>query len=310
METGLLKRDAIVADSHGLARTALRGLTAVESAVPHPVNEEGDGVVAVDEDSPSPAVEVAAGSAPNSVLGKVQLILESFGLDDSSLSLSEISRRTGVPKASVHRLAQELLRGGLLERQGTDYSLGMRLFEIGQRVPRGRILRHVARPYMDDLAHSTGEMVHLAIRDGGDLLYLEKLSPRGRDSEPSRTAGRLPLHCTATGRVLLAFGGRAVVQKVVAGPLERLTPYTVISPKLLLTELGRIRHLGYAVEREQTRLGYVSVGVPVYGPTSSVVAALSITAPTSRANPEHYRTLLNLVSRRIARILRSASDED
>jgi len=238
-------------------------------------------------------------SGANSVLGKVQLILEAFGPDDEHLGLTEITRRSGVAKASVHRLAQELLQWGLLERRGSDYWLGMRLFEIGQRVPRQRILRDAARPYMEDLYQATNETIHLAVLDGLEVLYLEKICGHGQVTKPSRVAGRMPLYCTATGKVLLAFGSRRVIDEVIAMPLERITRYTVAAPGLLVQELARARELGYAVEREQTREGFVSVAIPLVGAAGSTMGALSVTAPAFRADVQKFAGLLNMVSRRI-----------
>ncbi|MCF6469448.1 IclR family transcriptional regulator [Nonomuraea sp. MG754425] len=246
--------------------------------------------------------------AANSVLGKVRLILEAFGPDDESLGLSEIVRRSGVAKASVHRLAQELLRWGLLERRGSEYWLGMRLFEIGQRVPRQRILREAARPYMEDLYQATGETIHLAVLDGLEVIYLEKVSGHSQVSRPSRVAGRMPLHCTATGKALLAFGPASLFTEVVAAPLARITPRTVILPKLLAQELDQARKAGYAIEREQIRIGYLSVAIPLIGATGTMVAALSVTAPTFRADVNKYVGLLGMVSRRITKSI-TLSDE-
>ena len=109
----------------------------------------------------------------NSVLGKARLILEAFELDDDSLTLTEIVARTGISKATVHRLNQELLEWGMLERIGLEYRLGMRAFELGSRVPRFRVLRDAVRPYMESLHHQTREAVHLAVLDGLEVLYLE-----------------------------------------------------------------------------------------------------------------------------------------
>ncbi|MGW4489501.1 IclR family transcriptional regulator [Amycolatopsis sp. NPDC004368] len=235
------------------------------------------------------------------MLDKVQHILEAFGPHDEHLSLSELARRSGVAKASVHRLAQELLRWGVLERRGSDYWLGMRLFELGQRVPRQRILRDAARPYMEDLFQTTGETVHLAVLDGLEVLYLEKISGHGPAPEPSRVAGRAPLHCTATGKVLLAFAGPHLLKEIVAGPLERVTPRTVASPELLLQELKRVRESGCATEHEQTRMGYFSVAVPVNSASGAVIGALSITAPLFHGDVQKHADLLAMVSRRITR---------
>jgi DNA-binding IclR family transcriptional regulator len=243
----------------------------------------------------------------NSVLGKVQLILEAFGPDDENLSLTELSRRSGVAKASVHRLAQELLQWGVLERRGSDYWLGIRLFEIGQRVPRQRILREAARPYMEDLYHATNETIHLAVLDGLDVLYLEKVSGHGQVSRPSRVAGRMPLHCTATGKALLAFGPPSLVDEVMTMPFERLTPHTVAAPGLLMQELTRTRTVGYAVEYEQARIGYLSVAIPLVGATGVTMGALSVTAPVFRADVEKYAGLLGMVGRRITKTISAMS---
>ncbi|GAB3969759.1 hypothetical protein GCM10029978_041740 [Actinoallomurus acanthiterrae] len=134
----------------------------------------------------------------NSVLGKARLIIESFTAEDDVLSLAELVRRSGVAKASVHRLAQELLEWGVLERAGNRYRLGLRLFEIGQRVPRQRTLREAALPYMEDLLIATQETVHFAIHDGLDVLYVEKLVVHRGLNKQSRIAGGS--RCTAPRR--------------------------------------------------------------------------------------------------------------
>lgn len=246
-------------------------------------------------------------SDSNSVLGKVRRILEAFSLDDDTVSLSELARRTHLAKASVHRLAQELVLWGMLERRNGEYSLGMRLFEVGQRVPRQRILRELARPFMEDLLQATGETIHLALLDGLEVLYLEKVSGHAQISRPSRVAGRMPLHCTATGKALLAFGPRTLIDDVVAGGLTRTTPRTTVAPGILTQELQRAREMGYAVEYEQARLGYMSVAIPLVGATGVTVAALAVTAPLSRGKVEWFAGLLQRVGRHMTRVL---SDQD
>jgi DNA-binding IclR family transcriptional regulator len=250
----------------------------------------------------------AAGDA-SSVLRKVQLILEAFGPDDEQLGLTEIARRAGVPKASVYRLAQELIRWGLLERRGSGYWLGIRLFELGQRVPRHRILHGAARPYMEDLHQATGETIHLGVLDGREVLYLEKVYGHEYVPLPSRVAGRMPLHCTATGRVLLAFGPRELQDEVLVPPLQRLTRYTVVSPPTLARELEQVRQAGHALESEQTRAGWASVAVPLTGPSGTIMGALSVTAPTyrTRTNVNKYVQLLRMVTGQIEKTIREGS---
>ncbi|MFW6205464.1 MAG: IclR family transcriptional regulator, partial [Actinomycetota bacterium] len=133
-------------------------------------------------------------------------VLEVFGPDDLSLTLSEISRRSGLTLSTTHRLVGELRDWGALDR-GLDgrYSIGLRILELGSLTPRGLRLREVALPYLGDLQHATNANVHLAVRDGHDVIYVESLHARDCVRVLSRLGGRWPLHATGTGQVLLAF---------------------------------------------------------------------------------------------------------
>jgi DNA-binding IclR family transcriptional regulator len=243
------------------------------------------------------------GTGANSVLGKARLILEAFEIDEANLSLSELSRRTGISKASVHRLAQELLKWGMLERAGAEqreYRLGLRAFELGSRVPRFRVLRDALRPFMENLHNVTRETVHLGVLDGLEVLYLEKIADSMRLARPSRIAGRLPLHCTASGKVLLAYSPPELLQEVVARPLERRTPATIVVPAVLCDRVLAVPRAGYATEVEETVIGYCSVAVPLFGSSGLLLGALAITAPTYRAKTASYVTALTAVSRKVA----------
>lgn len=240
------------------------------------------------------------GHGANSVLGKARLILEAFQHDDVELSLSELSRRTGVSKASVHRLAQELVEWGMLERSGFEYRLGMRAFELGSRVPRFRVLRDAARPTMERLHFTTGEAVHLVVKDGLEAIYLEKVAASEKSAKPSRIAGRMPLHATATGKVLIAFSPPSVLSEVVSRELERFTQHTTVAPGLLLKQVQRVRDVGYALEEDEVTLGYCSVAVPLFSGTRLLLGALSITAPTYRADVHRFVAALLDASQRLS----------
>ncbi|MCX5440991.1 MULTISPECIES: IclR family transcriptional regulator [unclassified Streptomyces] len=250
------------------------------------------------------AADVEQADSMNSVLGKVRPILEAFTADDNALSLAELVRRSGVAKATVHRLAQELVTWGLLEREGCDYRLGLRLFELGQRVHRQRILREAVQPYMEDLLLITRETIHFAIHDSLDVVYLDKIFPhRGLNAE-SRVAGRLPLYCTGTGKAIMAHSPPSLFVDVVRGGLKPLTRHTVVSPGRLRAQLDRIREEGIALESEEIRLGYASLAVPVFaGRTSGLVGALSITAPTYRMDAAGHAAALRTAALGIGRSL-------
>jgi DNA-binding IclR family transcriptional regulator len=241
----------------------------------------------------------------NSVLGKVRLILDAFTAESDELTLSQLARRSGVAKATVHRLAQELILWGLLERSGTRYRLGLRLFEMGQLVPRQRILRQAALPYMEDLLMATQETVHFAVHDGLDVLYIEKIIGHRGLNKQSRVAGRLPLYCTATGKAILAFSPETLLAEVMAQGLRPVTRHTTVSAAVLRKQVERIRQERIAIEHEETRLGYMSMAVPVFGSSSVLAGALSITAPTVRMNVSRFSGALRAAGLGISRTLQA-----
>jgi len=220
-----------------------------------------------------------------SLLDKVHHILDAFDAEHPELGLTEIAARSHVPKASAHRLCQHLAESGLLERTPRrTYQLGLRLFELGELVPRQRALRLAATPVMVDVMRSTGEILHLGVRSGGRVLYIESVAANRHETTIAQLASTMPLHCTSTGKVLLAFSGDDVVNDVLGVRLERWTRHTVVHAGRTREELERIRAQGYSVETEEARLGYVSVAAPVFGPHDEIAGAVSLSAPVFRAD--------------------------
>ncbi|GLW74662.1 IclR family transcriptional regulator [Kitasatospora phosalacinea] len=222
---------------------------------------------------------------PKSVLGKAQLLLAAFESGADRLRLSELSRRSGVPKASAYRLAQELVQWGLLDRHGDTYELGVRLFHLGHRVPASAVLRSVARPLMTDLYTRTRTAVHLAVLDGTRVLFLEKIAGEANVLTHSYVGGHLPASCTATGQLLLALApdGPARVAALVRAGLPALTPRSVTDPEVLARRLSVASRQGYALEVEGVRAGYASLAVPV-ALGGEEHAALSVTAPVAQVS--------------------------
>jgi DNA-binding IclR family transcriptional regulator len=198
------------------------------------------------------------------VTSRVLAIFDAFDIEHPQLTLSDISRRCGLPLATTHRLIAELVAWRGLERdQHGMYHVGLRLWEVGLLCPLHTRLREVAMPFLQSLYEATRENVHLAVRDGFDALYVEKLS--GHRSVPiiSRIGGRLPMHTTGVGKALLAHESPDFVEEYVSRPLERPTRYTIAEPGRLLRDLANTRRRGYAVTREEMTLGSCSVAVPV-----------------------------------------------
>lgn len=216
------------------------------------------------------------------------MVLYAFEADDLNLSLAEIGRRTLLPKTTLHRVLGELTRARLLERDGTDYRLGGALFELGLRASVERGLLEVAIPFLQDLYERTHETVNLGIREGIEVVYIEKIGGHRQATTPSRIGGRMPLHCTAIGKAFLAFAPAQVLSQRVAAGLPALAPRTITAPGMLRRQLTRVVEARAAYEYEESAVGLVCVAAPVLGPHDLAVAAVSVSGPAIRFRPEEH----------------------
>ena len=214
-----------------------------------------------------------------SVTLRATAVLGAFDTEHRCLNLSQMSRRSGLPLATVHRLAADLVEGRLLVRRGDGrYEIGARMWRLGLLAPPTD-LRELAQPRLQDLVAATGHTVHLAVLDGGSALVIERLA--GTKTLPTRHSpgGHLPLHCTAVGKALLAYAPASLVDEVMSD-LRRYTAYTVTEPRALHRQLDEIRRTGLARSAQEHRIGVSSVALPVSG-HDGVVAALGLLAPLS-----------------------------
>ncbi|WP_055611351.1 IclR family transcriptional regulator [Streptomyces phaeochromogenes] len=238
------------------------------------------------------------GEPPKTVLGKVGLILGAFREDDFSLSLTELTARTGVAKATVHRLCQELVAGELLERDGSHYRLGLQLYEIGLRAPRQRTLREAARPVIENLAQNLDNAITLSVPNASELLCIENVGGHRNRARSSLTGRHMHLHSTAAGKLTLAMLPDQYPLPAVVPLMLRRTPRTLTAAQLP-DELARIREQGYATEIEEHRQGYLAVAVPVRGTDHPFVGALSVIAPTAGSNIARMLVALTTASHTI-----------
>jgi DNA-binding IclR family transcriptional regulator len=240
-----------------------------------------------------------------SVTSRALDLLGAFDPGHRSLTLSELARRSGMPLATAHRLIAELQRWGALDRLPTgEYVIGRRLWDLGLLAPVQSGLRQAASPFLHDLYGATLATVHLAVRDGAAVLYVDRLA--GHVSVPvvSKIGSRLPMHATGVGKVLLAFAPDEVLATVL-GSLTRITAYTITQPALLLEQLRRVRADGYATTGDEMSLGASSVAVPVRGAGNEVVAALGIVVPDLRRERPRLVSALQVAARGITRTLAS-----
>ncbi len=240
----------------------------------------------------------------DTVLGKAVALLRAFGTDDRLLPLAELVRRTGLPKGTVHRIAGDLVHHRLLEKTDHGYRLAGGLFELGMRAATERTLLEVAMPFLQDLYERTHETVHLGVRDGTEVVYVAKIGGHRQARSPSRTGGRMPMHCTALGKVLLAHADPAIRAAVLSGPLPRRTPHTIVAPGLLEQQLDRALENGLAFEREESTPGLLCVAAPVLQPDgATAVAAVSVTGPIGRFRPEAHQNAVRAAATALASTL-------
>lgn len=193
------------------------------------------------------------------------------------LTLAEVCRLTALRHATAHRLVNELVTWGALERvQNGAYVIGLRLWELGTLNPRGLPLRIHAMPVMKDLHAATRQHVQLAVLDGTDALVVERISTPHAVPVVSQVGGRLPLHASAVGKVLLAHADQDLFTEVVEHGLTRFTPQTITDPTALRATMAEYRRTGVAVVREEMSPGAYSVATRITDTRDHVVAALSV----------------------------------
>jgi DNA-binding IclR family transcriptional regulator len=191
---------------------------------------------------------------------------------------------------------------GALERDVKGrFTIGLRLWEVASLAPRGQELRQVALPYLRDLEEVTRQHVLLAVRDGGDALLVERLSSHNAMPVLYRVGGRLPLHSTGVGLVLLAFATPGVQEEVLAQPLMHEPEKIPVSPAALRRSLAEIRREGAATVRRRVPQALVTVAAPIFDSKDQVAAAVSVVVPQERAEPRLLVAAVRTVARSISR---------
>lgn len=212
-----------------------------------------------------------------SVTGRVLSILGSFTKAKPELTLSEIARSADLSLPTVHRRVQELVDWGALEKGGDGkIRIGMRLWELASLAPRGLPLRELALPYLEDLLVLTDGNSQLAVREGGEALFVERL--RGKNDIPMLTAAanRLPLTLTAVGMALLAFAPKDVQDQVLETLPPPITEFTLTDPGRVRRSLAEVQRNGYAFSDQQLALGACSIAAPIYSADGTVNAAIGV----------------------------------
>ena len=204
------------------------------------------------------------------MLSRAVRIFEAFTPDERVLSVSQIARRARLHLATASRLIAELESHGLLDREpDRRVRVGVRMWELALRASPTLGLRNASMPFMQDAHAVLGHHVQLGVLDGDEVLFVERLSAPGAVINYTRIAGRLPLHASSSGLVLLAFGGRDLQERILAGPLRRYTASTITDAAALRAALAEVRRQGYAYLPGHVHEDALGVAVPIQAARSA-----------------------------------------
>ncbi len=232
-------------------------------------------------------------------------ILDCLSHSHHGLTLSQITRNLDLPKSTVHCLLLTLERLDYIARdeQSGRYRLGLRLFGLANTAMAGIALREQAAPVLRRLMDRTGLTVHLAAMEQEQAVLIARIDPPGVPRPATWVGKRMPLHCTALGKALLAYMPEDQVEHLIRDQgMLRHNENTIASLRRLKQELQTVRRNGYAIDDEEEEIGVRCVGAPVLDSEERARAAISVTGTTSNIDSESFPRLVAAVQEAAHRI--------
>jgi DNA-binding IclR family transcriptional regulator len=232
----------------------------------------------------------------SSVANSIRL-LSSFSGEEDELGITTLAGRLRLAKSTVHRLAATLTSAGFLEqnRDTGKYRLGVALFELGALVRRRMDVANEGRPKLRELLEKTGETVQLGIVDHYSVLYVYEMESPHAIRMAAAVGGRAPLHCTAVGKVLLAYQPPEFVSRVLDNGLVAHTAKTLTRREAVLAMLADVRAREHAIDDEESEPGLRAIAAPVRNHSGAVIAAVGLAAPIQRMNKKVMQTCVPTV---------------
>jgi DNA-binding IclR family transcriptional regulator len=251
----------------------------------------------------SPAVRRMTGSGRPKVqsVDRTLDVLEALATRRGASGISELSQLVGLHVSTVHRLLATLVDRGYV-RQDPDssrYHLGSRIFTLANAADLHLDLRLVARPYLERLMRNSGETANLVTCTENEVVYLDQVASLHLVKMFTTPGLRAPLYCTGTGKAFLAFKGTAFAEPVLAAPMRRYTPRTIVTRAALEAELATIRKQGFSIDNEEMEEGVRCLAVPIFDRHSECIGAMSVSGPITRMTPERVAKLSH-VAKQIA----------
>jgi len=233
----------------------------------------------------------------NTSLAKALRVCELFDGERVELSLSDIARALGARPGSIYPIIHTLQAFGYLERDPDTkrFRLGLKFLAIASHILSSLDIREKAKPVLRDLARGLQVNAHLAVLYEDEVLYLDREEAAPSVVLPSVIGRRVPPHCTALGKVLLAHNPEAAERVLAGGELPKLTPYTIADPRALKEELARVRETGYALDDEEFHEGNFCIAAPLRNYRGTVVAAISVSLAKSRLEHEPQEKFVRAV---------------
>jgi len=234
-------------------------------------------------------------------------LLELLAEDGGEVSLTEIAERLQWPKSTVYGILTTLRDYRFVDQstQNGRYRLGIRLFEFGHRVARNWDIREIALPVMQKLNKLLGEMVQLATEDSGEVFYIEKIDSTHIIRIVSDIGVRLPMHCSALGKAMLAHRSQSEIRRILGrNGLRRMTLNTITDPAKMEVELAKVKRLGYAVDDQEIMEGLRCVAAPIRNKNGEVQYAVSISGLAERLSGEYLENVKKAVIEAAAEISR------
>ncbi|QEE62610.1 IclR family transcriptional regulator [Salinibacterium sp. dk2585] len=248
----------------------------------------------------------ATPSAQPSVTSKAIAILAAFDSEHPRLALTELAKRAGLPVATTHRIAGELVHAEALAKVGREFVIGREIWRLGLLAPVRQNIAEVAAPYMQDVLFVTQNIVNLFVPDGDRALLVERISGT-RAGTPFRQVGaRMPLHASAAGKVMLAFGDPEMLSRV-SRRLERHTANTITDADALAREIAAVKSRGYAATAEEAGPANYGLAVPIILASGTFVGALGVVTQDRPPARGTVIPVLRIAARSVARRLYSDS---
>jgi DNA-binding IclR family transcriptional regulator len=233
--------------------------------------------------------------SPSVAVERALAMLEAVAQEPEGLSNAEISRKLQIPKSSASYILRTLEKQGYLNRtpETGKYRVGLKVLSLSRGALSGIDVREVALPIMRHLMEKTHLTCHLAILDGWDAVYIEKVEPQGFIKMDTWVGRRMRVHATSVGKAMAAHISRERLEKILAqSGMEKRTAKTITTLPRLLKDLDKVREQGYAVDDEENNIGARCVGAPIFNQDGSIEASLGLSGTINQVNSQTMPRIL------------------